>query len=158
VHFQPFATFEDLRDYCRCSADPVGHLILALFGYRDAERRELADDICTGLQLANFWQDVTVDAAKDRIYIPLEDLPQFACTQDDVRRGVPTGPLRALLRFQVERARGLLTSGSALADRVEPRLAREVAALSPPADWRFSTRSKRAVSMCSRRDRRWRAV
>ena len=126
VHFQPFASFEDLRDYCRCSADPVGHLILALFGYRDAERRELADDICTGLQLANFWQDVAVDAAKDRVYIPLEDLQHFGCTEDDVRRGVPTGPLRALLRFEVERARGLLTSGSALADRVEPRLAREV--------------------------------
>jgi phytoene synthase len=126
VHFQAFARFADLLDYCRCSADPVGHLILGLFGYRDAERRELADKICTGLQLANFWQDVAVDAAKDRIYIPLEDLQRFGCTEDDVRRGTPTGPLRELLRFEVERARGLLTAGAALVDRVEPRLAREV--------------------------------
>src|SRR5262249_9410901 len=58
VEFRPFATFADLRAYCRCSADPVGHLVLALFGYRDDERRTLSDDICTGLQLANFWQDI----------------------------------------------------------------------------------------------------
>src|SRR6266404_5611726 len=58
VEFRPFATFEALRQYCRCSADPVGHLILALFGYRDVRRRHLADQICTGLQLANFWQDI----------------------------------------------------------------------------------------------------
>ncbi|GIW44541.1 MAG: hypothetical protein KatS3mg077_1823 [Candidatus Binatia bacterium] len=64
AQFRPFATFSDLLDYCRCSANPVGHLVLHLFGYRDAERQALADRICTGLQLANFWQDVSVDAQR----------------------------------------------------------------------------------------------
>lgn len=126
VTFQPFATFAELRDYCGRSADPVGHLILALFGYRDAERCALADKICTGLQLANFCQDVAVDAAKGRIYIPLEDLQRFGCTADDIRRGEPTEPLRDLLRFEVERARALLIDGLTLAARVERRLAGEV--------------------------------
>lgn len=126
VAFQPLETFAELRAYCRLSADPVGHLVLALFGYRDAERRVLADQICTGLQLANFWQDVSVDAAKGRIYVPIEDLRQFGCSAADITRGEPTEALRALLRFEVERARALLRDGLALAGTVERRLAREV--------------------------------
>jgi phytoene synthase len=126
VAFRPFATFADLRGYCRRSADPVGELILALFGYRDDERRALAGEICTGLQLANFWQDVARDGAKGRLYIPLEDLRHFACTAADVERGMPVEALRALLRFEVERARSLLHDGLRLADCVEGRLAREV--------------------------------
>jgi phytoene synthase len=124
--FRPLATFAELRDYCRRSADPVGHLVLALFGYRDAERQALADGICTGLQLANFWQDVTVDAAKGRVYVPLEDLQRFGCTAEDLGRGQPRDRLCALLRFEVERARTWLRNGLALAERVEPRLGREV--------------------------------
>ena len=126
VVFEPFATFADLRAYCRRSADPVGHVVLALFGYHDAERQAFSDQICTGLQLANLWQDVAVDAAKGRLYVPLEDLERFDCSADDVARGEPSEPLRALLRFEVERARALLTDGLALADRVDRRLAREV--------------------------------
>ncbi|MGD9765501.1 MAG: squalene synthase HpnC [Candidatus Binatia bacterium] len=126
ARFQPFETFDDLRDYCRRSADPVGHLVLALFGYHDAERQALADRICTGLQLANFWQDITVDAAKGRVYVPIEDLRRFGCTLEDVRRGEPRDALCALVRFQVERTRAWLREGLGLAARVEPRLAREV--------------------------------
>ena len=69
-----FETFNDVLGYCHYSANPVGHLVLYLCGYRDAERQQLSDYTCTALQLANFWQDVSVDYAKGRIYLPLEDL------------------------------------------------------------------------------------
>lgn len=126
VAFEPFPTFADLLQYCHRSADPVGHLVMALFGYDDPERRALSDKICTGLQLANFCQDVNIDAARGRVYIPLEEVRRFGCTADEVAYGESSASLRALLRFQVERARTLLTEGSELADRVDRRLAREV--------------------------------
>jgi phytoene synthase len=126
VTFQPFATFAALREYCRCSADPVGHLILHLFGYRDAARQQLADQICTGLQLANFWQDIAVDAAKGRIYVPQEDLEHFGCTAAEVIDGTMTNGVRALIAFEVERARAMLANGVRLAESVDRRLAREV--------------------------------
>ena len=126
VEFQPFASFAALRDYCRCSADPVGHLILYLFGYDDAERQHLSDKICTGLQLANFWQDVAKDAAAGRIYIPTEDLERFGCSADDIHRGAPTAAVRNLFAFEVDRARTLLRDGLQLSARVDRRLAREV--------------------------------
>ena len=69
----------DVLGYCRYSANPVGHLVLYLCGYRDAERQKLSDYTCTALQLANFWQDVAVDYGKGRIYLPLEDLAQVWC-------------------------------------------------------------------------------
>ena len=72
-----FETFDDVLHYCHYSANPVGHLVLYLCGYRDAERQALSDFTCTALQLANFWQDVSVDFEKDRIYLPLEDLRRF---------------------------------------------------------------------------------
>ncbi|HUI26117.1 MAG TPA: squalene synthase HpnC [Candidatus Kryptonia bacterium] len=126
VQFAPFETFEHLRDYCRCSADPVGQLVLHLFGYRDAQRQRLADRICTGLQLANFWQDVAVDVRKGRVYFPLEDLRRFGCTAGQIGRGEFTDNFRRLMQFEVDRARGLLTSGLQLGSLVERRLAREV--------------------------------
>src|SRR5439155_11902408 len=69
-----FATFADVLDYCRCSANPVGRIVLALFDYRDAEREACSDDICTALQLTNFWQDVAGDLERGRVYLPAEDL------------------------------------------------------------------------------------
>jgi squalene synthase HpnC len=121
VDFRPFATFDDLRGYCRDSADPVGHLILYLFGYGDAHRQALSDRVCTGLQLANFWQDVSVDAKKGRVYVPLDDLARFGVSEDDLLRGRDDEPVRALLAFEVERARTHLVEGLALADTVVPR-------------------------------------
>jgi squalene synthase HpnC len=126
VEFRPFATFEDLRGYCRCSADPVGRLILYLFGYRDAERQDLSDRICTGLQLANFWQDIAVDAAKGRLYVPTDEIRELGCTEYEVTHGILTAPVRRLLAFEVERARELLSTGLRLAELVEGRLRREV--------------------------------
>src|SRR5277367_4912175 len=79
-----FETFDDVLAYCRYSANPVGHLVLYLCGYRDAERQQLSDYTCTALQLANFWQDVSDDYAKGRIYLPLEDLRRFHVTEDDI--------------------------------------------------------------------------
>lgn len=126
VQFAPFETFDGLRGYCRCSADPVGHLILYLFGYRDAERQRLADAVCTGLQLANFWQDVAIDVQKSRVYVPLEDLRRFDCSTEELQRGTASANVRRLMQFEVERTRTLLTEGSQLAMWVDRRLAREV--------------------------------
>ncbi|MGA8577419.1 MAG: squalene synthase HpnC, partial [Bryobacteraceae bacterium] len=72
-----YPTWDDLYGYCRNSANPVGRLVLYLCGYSDAERQRLSDATCTALQLANFWQDVRVDYAKNRIYFPLEDMQRF---------------------------------------------------------------------------------
>ena len=126
AEFKPFDTFDTLLGYCRCSADPVGHLILYLFGYRDSGRQQLADQICTGLQLTNFWQDIAIDAAKGRVYVPLEDLARFGCSADDIKTGGCSPAVRELMRFEVDRARGMLTRGLELALHVDRRLAREV--------------------------------
>jgi phytoene synthase len=126
VAFRAFPTFAALREYCRSSADPVGHLVLYLFGHRDEHRQQLADRICTGLQLANFWQDVSVDARRGRVYLPLEDLARFGLTVDDVLSGRSSESVRQLMRFEVERAREHLVAGQALVELVTPRLGREL--------------------------------
>lgn len=121
-----FATFADVLEYCRCSANPVGRVVLALFGYRDPERRARSDDVCTALQLTNFWQDVDGDLGRGRCYLPEEDLERFPGSRAalDARRATPA--FQALLAFEVERTRGLFRRGLALADMVNGRLAREV--------------------------------
>src|SRR5262249_36517990 len=91
-----------------------------------AARQHLADAICTGLQLTNFLQDVAVDAAKGRLYVPLEDTARFGCSADDLVHGTMTNGVRALIEFEVKRARALLTGGLQLTALVEHRLAREV--------------------------------
>jgi squalene synthase HpnC len=122
-----FATFADVREYCRCSANPVGRIVLGLFGHRDAERAARSDDVCTALQLTNFWQDVRSDfTVRDRIYVPAEDLDRFPGARDAIVAGRATDAFRACLAFQVERTRELFARGLALADLVEGRLRREV--------------------------------
>ena len=79
-----YPTFEDLEYYCRHSANPVGRLVLYVCGYRDGERQRLSDYTCTALQLANFWQDVSRDYAKGRIYIPLEDMETFGYSENEL--------------------------------------------------------------------------
>ena len=79
-----YPTFDDVLGYCHYSANPVGHLVLYLCGYRDAERQQLSDYTCTALQLANFWQDVAVDYEKGRIYLPLESLAKFGVSESDI--------------------------------------------------------------------------
>src|SRR5580700_4585393 len=118
-----FETFDDVLAYCRYSANPVGHLVLYLCGYRDAERQQLSDYTCTALQLANFWQDVSVDYTKGRIYLPLEDLRRFGVAEDDIARQQNTAAFRALMKFEVERARDWFRQGLPLIGKVDRELA-----------------------------------
>lgn len=121
-----FPTFEDVLHYCRYSANPVGHLVLYLCGYRDAERQRLSDFTCTALQLANFWQDVSVDYEKGRIYLPLESMARFGVTEEDIAAKRNTPAFRGLLRFEVERARDWFRQGLPLAQMVDRELAIDI--------------------------------
>jgi len=133
-HQTRYATFEELLEYCRRSADPVGRLVLYLGGYRDETRQRLSDCTCTALQLANFWQDVRRDwDERGRVYLPREDLDRFGVTEDQLAAGDCTPQYRELLRFEVERTRELFRRGLPLIDLVAGHLRRDVA-LSPPAD------------------------
>ena len=118
-----YQTFESLRGYCKYSADPVGHLVLYLCGYRDEERQELSDCTCTALQLANFWQDVTVDHSKGRIYLPLEDLERFGVAESDIASNQNTMAFRDLMRFEIERTRDWFRRGFPLIAKVNRELA-----------------------------------
>jgi len=118
-----FATFNDVLAYCKYSANPVGHLVLYLCGYRDPERQQLSDFTCTALQLANFWQDVTTDYAKGRIYLPLEDLQHFSVVEDNVARNQNTAAFREMMKFEVERARDWFRQGLPLIGQVDRELA-----------------------------------
>ena len=103
-----------LRGYTARSADPVGRLLLPLFGYRQPELVRYADEISTALQLTNFWQDVAADAARDHIYLPAEDLHFFGVTEAEVKALKPTRGLRDLMRYQVARTRALYERGRPL--------------------------------------------
>ena len=94
-----YETFNDLLGYCRYSANPVGHLVLYLCGYRDSARQQLSDYTCTALQLANFWQDVSADFAKGRIYLPLEDLRRFGVSEAVIRDRENTSAFREMMKF-----------------------------------------------------------
>ncbi|MCY4654123.1 MAG: squalene synthase HpnC [Dehalococcoidia bacterium] len=125
-----YPTYRDLEYYCQHSANPVGHLVLYICGYRDEERQRLSDYTCTALQLANFWQDVSRDFAKGRIYIPLEDMEAFDYTVEELARHEATDGFRRLMRFQVERARHLFEKGLPLVDMVGDRLKLDIALFS----------------------------
>jgi len=118
-----YETFEDLRGYCLNSANPVGHLVLYVCGYRDAERQKLSDFTCTALQLANFWQDVSVDYAKGRIYLPLESLRRFGVSEDDLAHNRNTSAFCAMMQFEVQRAREWFQQGLPLIGKVDKELA-----------------------------------
>lgn len=118
-----FETFDDILAYCRYSANPVGHLVLYLCGYSDAERQQLSDYTCAALQLANFWQDVFVDYGKGRIYLPLEDLRRFGVTGEDIAQQRATPQFVAMMKFEVERARDWFARGLPLVRKVNRELA-----------------------------------
>jgi squalene synthase HpnC len=121
-----YRTFEDLLGYCRYSANPVGHLVLYVCGYRDAERQALSDFTCTALQLANFWQDVSVDYAKGRIYLPLEDLERHGVSEDELASAKNTPAFCGMMRFEVDRARDWFRQGLPLAGKVDRELAIDI--------------------------------
>ncbi len=111
-----YDTFDELCDYCRCSANPVGHLVLYLCEAYNAERAALADCICTGLQLANFWQDVARDFDIGRVYLPAEDRRRFGYGDEDLAQRRFTPAFANLMCFEVERARALFQKGLPLVD------------------------------------------
>src|SRR6266568_1905912 len=129
--------FDSLLAYCACSANPVGRLVLELFGHREEELFALSDSICTALQLANFWQDVAVDLDRDRIYLPMEDLARSNITLAEVEamklsdsRNSPGGVRslaaddrwQRLMALEVQRTRELFERGKPLPERVAPEL------------------------------------
>ncbi len=118
-----YATFDELLAYCRNSANPVGRLVLHLFECFDEERGRLSDEVCTGLQLANFWQDVARDHAIGRVYLPEEDRRRFDYRDEDLAARRFTPAFRELLRFEVERTRGFFERGRCLVNDL-PRRAR----------------------------------
>jgi squalene synthase HpnC len=118
-----FPTFDDVVAYCQNSANPVGRLVLYMCGYRDAERQALSDFTCTALQLANFWQDVTVDYAKGRVYLPLADLQGYGVSEDDIARSQNTDAFCRLMKFEVERAGEWFERGLPLIAKVDRELA-----------------------------------
>ena len=103
-----YATFDDLSDYCRRSANPVGRLVLYLCRQAQPQNFGWSDSVCTGLQLANFWQDVRRDLAIGRIYLPREDCDRFGYRRDDLQAAVTNDAFLNLMRFEVDRARTLL--------------------------------------------------
>jgi squalene synthase HpnC len=109
-----YETWAQLRGYCTLSADPVGELVLGVFGLATPARIALSDSICTALQLTEHCQDVAEDLARGRVYLPLEDLRRFGCADADLAREHASGPLREVLAFEVARARGLLDEGAPL--------------------------------------------
>jgi len=114
--------WDDLFGYCRFSANPVGRLVLYLCGYSDPQRQRLSDATCTALQLANFWQDVTVDLEKDRVYIPLEVIHRRGATLEDLFARRFTPAFGEVMREVVEKARELFLEGLPLAGMVNRRL------------------------------------
>jgi squalene synthase HpnC len=121
-----FEAFDDVLAYCHYSANPVGHLVLYLCGYKDEERQRLADYTCTALQLANFWQDVSLDYQKGRIYLPLESLRRFSVSEQDIAEGRATPQFLSMMRFEVARAREWFGNGLPLIKMVDRQLALDV--------------------------------
>jgi len=109
-----YQTYEELLHYCQHSANPVGHLVLYLCESFNPERARLADRICTGLQLANFWQDVARDLDMGRVYLPAEDRHRFGYSDDDLRNRHYNQQFVDLMRFEVERTRALFHQGQPL--------------------------------------------
>src|SRR5439155_19710467 len=119
-----YETWADVKHYCVHSADPVGRLVLGVLGRAEPELVALSDDVCTGLQLVNFLQDVPRDLVLGRVYMPAEDRRRFGVTDLDG----PNEPLRQLLEFEAGRARSLLASGEPLGRRLGGRTGRAVTA------------------------------
>jgi len=118
-----YRNFEELFEYCRYSANPVGRLVLGLCGYQDAERQALSDATCTALQLANFWQDVIVDLQKDRVYLPLDVLERNGYPVEDLFSRRFDERFRRAMKEAVDVARDLFLKGLPLAGQVDRRLA-----------------------------------
>lgn len=115
-----YSTFEELVDYCRRSADPVGRLVLYMCGYRDEQRQRLSDRTCTALQLANFWQDVRRDIVeRNRIYLPAESMERFGVSERQIAEHRCDDNFRRLIRFEVERTEKMFDEGDRLLEMLD---------------------------------------
>ena len=114
-----YSTFDEVLDYCKRSADPVGRLVLMIFGCHDEEFFKYSDKICTALQLTNFWQDVEVDLRKDRIYLPEEDINKFGYSYRQLEMKQDNGYFRKLMEHEVEKTMALFDEGRKLIEMTE---------------------------------------
>jgi len=121
-----YATYADLADYCRRSANPIGRILLHIFDAASPRNLAYSDGICSALQLINFWQDIAVDWAKGRVYLPQEDLARFSVSDAQIAQGAVGGNWSALLDFQIDRARRLLQAGAPLGRALGGRLGIEI--------------------------------
>jgi phytoene synthase len=121
-----YANWKELLHYCQHSANPVGQLVLRVFGYEDPELFELSDAICTGLQLANFWQDIAVDREKDRIYVPLETLHRFKLSEESIFKPLPQADWKGLYKELGDHTLPYFKKGAPLPHRVKGRLSWEL--------------------------------
>ncbi len=121
-----YTTYEAMLDYCSRSANPVGALMLLLYEQVDRENLRDSDTICSALQIINFWQDIAIDWQKNRIYLPLEDLAHFGVTEKHLGGGIVDPSWRALMAFEISRARELMLSGAPLALRLHGRIGWEL--------------------------------
>lgn len=121
-----YSDYPELADYCRRSANPVGRLVLHLFGRTEAGQLEQSDCICTALQLINFLQDVAVDWQKNRIYLPIVEMKRFDIDEEDIARGESSEGWQKLIDFQVDRARSLMRRGAPLVHALPGRLGWEI--------------------------------
>jgi squalene synthase HpnC len=119
IHRYP--TLDDLLGYCQLSANPIGRLVLGIFGAATPERERWSDRICSGLQMTEHWQDVAEDRAAGRVYLPMEDLERFGVAVDELGGGVSSPAMRGLIAFEVARARGMLDAGMPLVSSLRGR-------------------------------------
>jgi phytoene synthase len=121
-----YANFDELLDYCRRSANPVGTLLLHLYEEATPVNIAYSDAICTSLQLINFWQDVAKDYAIGRIYLPLGEMAQYGVSEEQIAQGISDDAWRRLMRFQVKRARAMMLSGAPLGSILTGRIGLEM--------------------------------
>ena len=122
-----YADWDELMTYCRYSANPVGRLVLTVFDRREPDLFRLSDSICTGLQLANHWQDLSIDLPeKDRLYVPQDLMSRYGVTVEDLKRRTISAPVRSLMEELVRRSRAVFDEGEPLLDRVRGRLRLEM--------------------------------
>ncbi len=121
-----YQSFDELLDYCSRSADPVGRIMLALFGEKNEEALQQSDQICSALQIINFLQDVAIDWEKSRVYLPREDLMRFQVSEAQLARAVANANWQAMMQFEVDRARNMMHSGAPLAKRLPGRMGWEL--------------------------------
>jgi len=121
-----YANFAEVMEYCRRSADPVGRLLLHLYGAVRDENLSQSDAICSALQLTNFWQDVGIDFQKHRIYLPQDEMARYGITESQIAAADSGGRWPELMRYQTQRARAMLESGAPLARRLPGRIGLEL--------------------------------